>query len=201
MTWIGCPADRGRIGRDQVYGRARGPAVGEVALVMVHVRSATEGDLEGIFAIYDREVLHGTATFETEPRPPSGRLEWLASHGSARHPAIVAEEGGNIRGWAALSPWSVRQAYARTAENSVYVDPAARGRGVGRLLMGELVERARAGGLGVVVARVVEGNPASLRLHESSGFRTVGIMRRVGEKFGRLLYVRIMDLHLDGGAG
>lgn len=165
---------------------------------MIEIRLATGADLPGIFAIYDREVLHGTATFETEPRTAEERVEWLRAHGSSRHPAIVGVERGAVLGWAGLGPWSPRQAYVRTAENSVYVDASARGRGVGRALLDDLIARGRVAGLGVIVARVVEGNPASLRLHEAAGFRTVGIMRRVGEKFGRLLDVRIMDLHLDG---
>jgi len=160
-----------------------------------------ERDLPGIFEIYDEQVLRGTATFETVPKTPDERLHWLGEHGSERHPAIVAVEGGKVLGWATLSMWSTRCAYARAAENSVYVHPRHHGKGVGKALMEELIRRARAAGLGVVLARVVEGNPASLRLHEAMGFQTVGVMHRVGEKFGRILDVRLMELHLDDGPG
>lgn len=162
------------------------------------IRDAVEGDLPGIFAIYDEQVLRGTATFETVPRTPAERRAWWESHPRERYPVIVAEEGGAILGWARLQPWSPRAAYARTAEDSVYVAAAARGRGVGRALLGELVARAGPAGIAVVVARIAEGNPASVRLHERAGFRPVGTMRRVGEKFGRILDVAILDLHLDG---
>ncbi len=111
----------------------------------------------------------------------------------------MAEEDGALLGWGRLSPWSPRAAYARTAEDSVYVRADARGRGVGRALLDALVARARGAGIAVLVARIAEGNPASVRLHERAGFRPVGTMRRVGEKFGRLLDVAILDLHLDGG--
>ncbi len=73
----------------------------------------------------------------------------------------------------------------------------ARGRGLGRELMHALIARAPQYGVHVLVARVVEGNPGSLRLHESLGFKTIGVMRRVGEKFGKLLDVRLLDLHVD----
>jgi L-amino acid N-acyltransferase YncA len=165
------------------------------------IRTATEPDLPGIFDIYDEQVLRGLATFETEPKTPAQRLEWLREHSTEPRPAIVAVEGGRVLGWASLSAWSTRCAYARAAENSVYVHQDHRGRGVGRALMEELLRRARAAGLGVILARVVEGNPASLTLHEKMGFQTVGVMHRVGEKFGRILDVRLMELHLDGGGG
>lgn len=163
----------------------------------VHIRSATLDDLAGIFAIYDPEVLAGTATFETVPKSPRERVGWFDSHASPRHPLLVAEAGSVIAGWAGGSRWSPRPAYDRAVETSVYIHPEHRGRGVGRDLMLELIRRCRAAGAGVLLARIVEGNPASLALHESLGFQTVGITRRIGEKFGRLLDVRIMELHLD----
>src|SRR5262245_17026902 len=120
-------------------GHDRGPAPAALTprrtdySVAMHVRDATPRDLGSIFAIYDREVLGGTATFETEPRTPAQRVEWFDAHDRARYPVIVAEEGGQVVGWARLYPWSPRPAYARTAENAVYVEAARRGRGVGAL--------------------------------------------------------------------
>jgi len=164
------------------------------------VRDATPDDLAAIFAIYDEEVLRGTATFETVPRTVPERREWFDAHPRDRYPILVAEISGAVVGWGRLQPWSPRPAYARTAEDSVYVAAAARGRGVGRALLGALLERARPAGIAVVLARIADGNPASIRLHERAGFRTVGVMRRVGEKFGRILDVALLDLHLDGHA-
>lgn len=164
---------------------------------MMEVRTASVRDLPGIFAIYDPEVLSGTATFETAPKSPAERLDWFNAHAQARHPLIVACEGDAVVGWAGGSRWSPRAAYDRAVETSVYIAASHRGRGFGRALMGELIARCRAAGAGVLLARIVEGNPSSLRLHEALGFQTVGITRRIGEKFGRILDVRIMDLHLD----
>jgi len=161
------------------------------------IRQAGAADLPGIFAIYDHEVLHGTATFDTEPKSPAGRLEWLRDDGNGKYPILVAERDGAIAGWARLYAWSQRCAYARAAENAVYVHPGHRGKGVGHALLAELIRLAPQRGIQVLLARIVEGNPASVALHEALGYQTIGIMRRVGEKFGRVLDVRLMDRHLD----
>lgn len=161
------------------------------------IRLAHEADLPGIFAIYDEQVLHGTATFETVPKTAEQRLEWLRAHPPEKYPALVADSGGVILGWATLSAWSPRQAYARTAESSVYMHRDARGRGIGTALMRDLLERAPALGIRQLIARLTDGNDASVRLHESLGFAPIGTMRRVGEKFGRVLDVRMMQLALE----
>lgn len=170
----------------------------------VHLRLAGARDVDAINRIYDHEVLHGTSTFDTEPMTREARRTWLAEHASARHPAIVAEldEGGGavVVGWACLSAWSPRCAYARAAEVSLYVDAAFRGRGVGRALLEDLVARGRSAGLGVLLARIsLASGDASRALHQALGFAPIGVMRRVGEKHGRLLDVELLDLHLDAG--
>jgi len=169
-------------------------------LTPLFIRAATEADLPGIFAIYDHEVLHGTATFDTQPKTPAERLEWFRSDGSGRYPILVAESDGAIAGWTRLYPWSNRCAYDRAAENAVYVHPQQRGKGVGRALLAELLRLAPQRGVSLIIARVVEGNAGSRALHEALGFQTIGVMRRCGEKFGRLLDVRLMDRHLDSRA-
>jgi L-amino acid N-acyltransferase YncA len=161
------------------------------------IRDATPSDLDGIFAIYDEQVLGGTCTFDTVVKTAAERLEWFGTNDRDRYSILVAEDGGVVVGWARLYPWSPRKAYNRTAENAVYVRPDCHGRGIGTALMRELMARAQKAGIFVLVARVVEGNPGSVRLHESLGFRTIGVMRRVGEKFGRLLDVQLLDVHLD----
>jgi len=161
------------------------------------LRAATEADLPGIFAIYDHEVLHGTATFDTEPKSAAERVAWLRDDGNGRYPILVADVDGAVAGWARLYAWSNRCAYARAAENAVYVSRDHRGRGVGRALLEELIRLAPGRGIHVLLARVVEGNPASLALHEALGYQTIGVMRGVGEKFGRVLDVRLLDRQLS----
>jgi len=165
---------------------------------MPQVRLATPADIPGIFEIYDEQVLHGIATFETVVKTTEERRAWFDAHPPLRYPALVACEQEQIVAWAGLAPWSPRQAYARTAENSVYVHHSQRGKGLGKLLMTELIARAlRDTPVRVMVARIAQPSPASVALHESLGFRPVGTLRRCGEKFGRILDVLIMDLHLD----
>ena len=164
---------------------------------LVSLRDATYDDLAGIFAIYDEEVLHGTATFETVPRTRIERQEWFEAYPRDRYPVIVYEDAGKVLGWGRLQPWSPRPAYARAAEDSVYVAESARGRGVGRAVLEGLLRRARDVGIAVVLARIADGNPASIQLHERVGFKMVGVMRRVGEKRGRVLDVALLDCHLD----
>ena len=161
------------------------------------IRPAEPSDLGRIFEIYNREVGEEVTTFDTEPRVLGRDDGWLLER-PARYPVLVGEENDRIVGWSSLSQWSPRGAYARTAEVSVYVDPDYRGRGYGKRLLAAVVELAPATGAGVLLARVVEPNPASTATHRSLGFEPIGVQRRAGEKFGRILDVTLMDLHVDG---
>jgi L-amino acid N-acyltransferase YncA len=162
------------------------------------VRRFREEDLKAVFAIYDDEVLHGTATFDTEVYDSEARARWAERHTSARYPALVAESAeGVVVGWASLSPYSDRSAYARTSESSVYVHRDHQGRGIGRALLVSLIATAKEVGLSVLLARITSESAVSVALHEALGFQRIGTMRRVGEKFGRVLDVALLDLHLD----
>lgn len=160
------------------------------------IRAATEADLPAITDIYNESVRRSTATMDTEPKSLDDRREWLAGH-NAMHPVIVAELEGEIAGWGCLSPWSDRPAYAGTAETSVYVHAAMRGRGIGNALLAELVRIARVQRLHTLVARIATDNPASIRLHESAGFAHTGTMREVGYKLGRWVDVASFQLMLQ----
>lgn len=161
------------------------------------VRTAVQEDLAAICEIYDHEVASGTSTFDTEPRGGERGRVWFDSHASDAYPILVAECDAGIVGWASLSPWSDRGAYARTVEGSLFVRATHRRMGVGRALHEALVERARRAGHGVLIARVESGNSASRELLLSSGFTSVGVMHRVGKKFGRLLDVELFEMALD----
>jgi phosphinothricin acetyltransferase len=126
-------------------------------------------------AIYEDGIRSGNATFETEA--PSWE-EWDAAHPRLR---LVAERDGEVVGWAALTPESARRCYRGVAEVSVYVSEAARGAGIGRVLLERVVERSEQAGYWTLVAGVFPENEASLRLHRACGFREVGIRERVGE--------------------
>jgi phosphinothricin acetyltransferase len=110
---------------------------------------------------------------------------------------LVAEVGGEIAGWGSLTAWSPRGAYARTAEGSVFVDARFRRAGIGEALLVEIVEAARRAGHRVILGRIEAGNESSRRMLGRCGFRSVGVMHAVGEKFGRVLDVEVFELVLD----
>jgi L-amino acid N-acyltransferase YncA len=158
----------------------------------VNIRPAVKNDLPAITEIYNEAILNTVATFDTQPKTVEEQEKWFASH-DARHPILVAEENGVVIGWASLSIWSDRCAYSDTAEASLYVRKEHRGRGVGRKLSIALLQAGEKAGLHTVLARVTEGNKASLRLAQSAGFERVGTMREVGRKFGHLLDVHLLQ--------
>jgi phosphinothricin acetyltransferase len=158
------------------------------------VRLARVEDAEAIRLIYNREVTDSTVTFDLVPRTPDDQLRWMADH-SGVHPVLVAEDDatGEVVGFASLSPYRSRPAYSTTVEDSVYVDAAQRGRGIGRLLLGGIVSLAETSGFHAVMARIVGTHAASIALHRSCGFELVGVEREVGRKFGRWLDVALMQ--------
>ena len=156
------------------------------------VRLARPDDAPGIRAIYNVEVVEATVTFDLVPRSLEEQHAWLAAHAGA-HPAIVAIEGDDVLGFGSLSPYRDRPAYATTVEDSVYVRRDQRGRGVGRMLLGELVTVATTHGFHSVIGRIVGGHEASIALHRECGFEQAGIEREVGRKFGRWLDVVLMQ--------
>ncbi|HAZ11776.1 MAG: hypothetical protein A2X86_08015 [Bdellovibrionales bacterium GWA2_49_15] len=159
------------------------------------VRRASLRDLPSITAIYNEAIEKTTATFDTEKKSLEDRTAWWHKHGESL-PVLVYEEAGTIFGWGALGLWSDRCAYSGTVENSIYVLEKYRGRGVGDALLSELIDLAREQGLHTIIARITEGNEASIRLHEKYAFLPIGIMREVGRKFGKLLDVHLMQLIL-----
>lgn len=162
------------------------------------LRDATAEDLSAITALYGREVLTGTATFELEPpslEDMTCRFEAVRRH---QLPWLVAEIGGAFAGYAYASPFRPRPAYRYGIEGSVYVEEAARGQGVGRGLLANLISRARDAGLRHVIGAISDSQTsvASIRLHQSLGFREVGVYRQVGWKFDQWLDVTLMQLDL-----
>ncbi len=158
----------------------------------VVVRPALPRDREAVRSIYNDAVATTTATFDTEPRSVAADRAWWSAH-RAPYLVLVAVDARGVVGWASLSAWSERRAYAATAEVSEYVAAGHRGRGVGRALLGRLVGEADRRGFHTLLARIAEGNPASQRLHRAFGFRPVGVMREVGVKFGRRIDVHLLQ--------
>ncbi|MEY2570599.1 MAG: L-amino acid N-acyltransferase [Acidimicrobiaceae bacterium] len=157
------------------------------------VRLATLDDAEAIRAIYNPEVLESTVTFDLVPRSLEEQRAWMTARSGA-HAVLVAErDGEGVVGFASLSPYRDRPAYSTTVEDSVYVRRDAQGTGVGKALLGELVELATAHGFHAMMARIVGDHEASIALHRGHGFELVGTEREVGRKMGRWLDVVVMQ--------
>jgi L-amino acid N-acyltransferase YncA len=135
-------------------------------------------DWPPVRAIYEQGIAAQQATFETEVP------EWAAWDAAHLPLRLVAREYGDVVGWAALSPTSARPVYAGVAWASTYVMDGARGRGIGRALLSALVERSEAEGFWTLQAGVFPENVPSVRLHESCGFRLVGVRERLGKLDG-----------------
>lgn len=160
----------------------------------------TARHLPAITRIYADAVRHGSASFEIDP-PTEAEMQrrWLALV-EAGFPYLVALDGTQLLGYAYASAYRPRPAYGATVENSVYVDPACQGRGVGRQLMAALIEACTALGHRQMVAVIGDSaNTASRRLHEGAGFRLVGTLRAVGFKHGRWLDTVLMQRPLGDG--
>jgi L-amino acid N-acyltransferase len=163
----------------------------------VKYRLGNLDDAEAIRVIYNREVTSSTVTFDLVPRTSEDQLIWMDEHSGA-HPVVVAiDERGRVCGFGSLSPYRPRPAYRTTVEDSVYVDPACQGQGVGKGLLIELMSLASAHGFHAVMARIVGGHGASIALHRSCGFEQIGVEREVGRKFGRWLDVVLMQCRID----
>ena len=156
------------------------------------LRLAVIDDAEAIRQIYNVEVLTSTVTFDLVPRSLEEQQEWLSARSGA-HAVVVVEGDDGIVAFGSLSPWRDRPAYSTTVEDSLYVDRAHQGRGIGKVLLTELVRVATAHGFHAVMARIVGGHEASIAVHQSLGFEIVGTEREVGRKFGRWLDVVLME--------
>jgi L-amino acid N-acyltransferase YncA len=148
--------------------------------VTATIRELTAADWPAVAAIYAAGIATGDATFETEV--PSWE-RWDADH-LAEH-RVVAVAGGEVFGWAAVSPTSSRCVYAGVVEDSIYLAEHARGRGVGRVLLTALVESTEQAGIWTVQTGIFPENTASLALHRAVGFRDVGVRQRLGRMHGR----------------
>lgn len=146
----------------------------------VRVRPLEADDWPAVRRIYAEGIATGDATFETAV-PPRRALEakWLPQH------RWVAEADGQVAGWAAAAPASARECYAGVAEVSVYIGDGHRGRAIGKSLMHRLVTAADANGLWTLQTAIFPENRASLALHHSAGFRTIGVRERIGRLNGQ----------------
>jgi L-amino acid N-acyltransferase len=163
------------------------------------LRLASLGDAEQIARIYNHYVANTLATFDLVQRSLEDQKRWIADRNGA-FAAIVAvdssDDAGDVVGFGSLSPYKERAAYRTSVEDSVYVRRDRGGKGIGKLIVCELLRVAAASGFHAVFARITASSEASIALHRSCGFELVGIEREVGRKFNKWLDVAIMQVLL-----
>lgn len=162
------------------------------------IRDAEGKDLPQVLAIYNHYVAHSTVTFDEQPltmNELSGKLDQVRRLG---FPFLVAENPeGQLLGYAYVYPWKAKAAYRYTVENSIYLDPASTGKGLGKVLLAELIDRSREAGVKEIVAVIADsGGEASVRLHRDFGFVETGRLNEVGYKFDRWLGTILMQKSL-----
>ena len=164
------------------------------------IRTSRDADVAAITAIYSVAVRTGTASFELEPPDEAEIARRRAAVMGAGLPWLSAEHDGRVLGYAYAGPFRPRPAYRFAVENSIYVDQAAQGQGIGLLLLAELVARCESWGARQMVAVIGDSaNTASIALHARLGFRHAGRVEQVGWKFGRWLDVVFMQRALGRG--
>ena len=160
----------------------------------LRTRSAHEGDVGALTALYRHYVLTHTSTFEIEPPDETEMSERLRKVLAAQLPYLIAERDGRLVGYCYVTPYRPRAAYRYTVENSVYVAPDCVGLGIGRTLLAQLLDICSASGYREVVAIIGDSaNAPSIALHRGAGFTHVGTLTNVGFKFDRWLDSVIMQ--------
>lgn len=163
---------------------------------MTSLRLAIAADLPAINDIYNYYVDRSTCTYQLEHETLANRQAWFAEHSPDKYPVTVAEIAAQVVGWGSLSKFRPRAAYAPTVEASVYIHHEHHRRGLGRLLLTDLIARARTAGFHSLIGGASADQTASIALQESLGFQHVANLKEVGFKFGRWLDVVYLQLML-----
>jgi L-amino acid N-acyltransferase len=151
-----------------------------------------------ILAILNDAIEHSTALYDYVPRPLSAMTPWFDAKEKGRYPVIGAvDDRGRLLGFASYGQFRAWPAYKYSVEHSLYVDRECRGRGIGRMLLAAMLDRARAQQYHNVIGGIDADNATSIALHERFGFERCGVVRHAGFKFGRWLdlvfYQKLLD--------
>ncbi len=179
-----------------------GPFIGFASIQQRIIRPATQADIPAITRIYGASVLTETASFEFVPPDEAEMARRLAAFTEAGFPYLVCVDGdGVVLGYAYASHWRTRVGYNHTVEDSLYIAPEAKRQGVGRMLLRALIAECEARGFRQMIALIGDSrHVASIELHASEGFVTVGQMPTLGHKFGLWLDSVLMQRQLGPGA-
>jgi L-amino acid N-acyltransferase YncA len=163
---------------------------------LARIRPATPADAASVAGIYNHYVKTSTVTFEEDPVAASEIIRRLEEVEAGSLPWLIAEEGGNVLGYAYAGKWKGRCGYRFSVETSVYLDSLHVGRGLGSLLYTNLLPLLKARGLHAVIGGIGLPNEGSVALHEKFGFRKVAHFKEVGFKFGKWIDVGYWELML-----
>ncbi|WP_053239832.1 GNAT family N-acetyltransferase [Pleomorphomonas koreensis] len=167
---------------------------------MLTIRPARAADIPAIAGLYRAAVETGTATWEIDPPDEAEMLRRFEATTQGGYPYLVAEAGGALAGYAYAGAYRPRRAYRFTVENSIYVDPAQQGRGIGRRLLQALIDDCARRGFRQMVAVIGDSdNVGSRKLHAALGFTLIGVAPSLGYKFGRWLDQVLMQRPLGTG--
>jgi phosphinothricin acetyltransferase len=174
------------------------PAVPTEPDFAFEVRAATERDIPDMLEIYNLYVANSTVTFDEDPLTLKEMRTKFRHVQGLGYPWLVAvSPGGTVLGYAYVTPWKQKAAYRFTVEDSIYLSPAASGKGIGKVLFGRMLDDAAAAGVKEVIAVIADkGAEASIAIHRNFGFKEIGRMGRVGFKFGRWLGTVLMQKSL-----
>ncbi len=168
---------------------------------MTNIRPSTDADIPFITAIYSHHVLHGTGTFETSPPSELDMTARRADVLSKGLPYLVVEDASGVLGFAYCNWFKPRPAYRYSAEDSIYLAPTTQGKGLGRLLLIELMAQAERCGVRKLIAVIGDSaNQGSVGVHKACGFTHVGLLANCGWKFDRWLDVVLMDRTIGLGS-
>ncbi len=159
----------------------------------MQIRRATAGDAERIAEIYNWYILHTIITFETDvvgPQEMTNRIE----EKTLNHDWLVGEVNQEVIGYAYYGPFRTRAAYNHTVESTIYLSQKSIGQGFGRVVYAQLLESVKERGFREAIGVIALPNPQSIALHRAMGFAEVGVLKRVGYKFGRYIDVGIWQL-------
>lgn len=171
--------------------------VGRIGDARVILRDCLPGDVAAIANILNTEITSGTSSWTETPKSQGDVACWFDQRRTQGLPVLVADQGGEVFGYASYGPFRRGEGYSGTVEHSVYVANHARGRGIAAQLMVRLIALARAGGVARMVGGVSADQVASIRLHQKLGFEEQGLLMGVGVKHGQRLDLMLMVLALE----
>ena len=163
----------------------------------ITLRDAREDDLEAILDIYNDVIINTTAVYSEQPHTLQMRKDWYDERIKNNFPVFIADADGRVAGFSSFGHFRVWPCYRYTVEISVYVEASCRGKGISKILLQALIDRAREMNKHAVIAGISADNEISLNLHRSFGFVEVANFKEVGYKFGRWLDLKFLELVLS----